>query len=483
MSLVVGGTKRPDEAKDSSGKVTVSIFEFKNPTMPIQGHNDIQVNVDADEGWVCVGGGGSGNGSPGNFLTRSCPSQDEIGNADWKGWRISSRDHENPDPCQLLGFAIGMKVDGLTREQLISNLKLFSADSVSIPHPEGISSVENGFLLLGGGFDVLDQTVGNMATATFPISTFSWMARSEDEKFASPSRIRVFAIGIRANLLKPHPTGPSIGNVVTTYASTESTYALSTTATQMPLSGFALCGGGAVVHTATPGPDNNDWAPMFLWNLMPGIVGHPSPTPPEQLFNGSAIQHLWPAEGTLTAYAMGIKFTAECGEHAHWNGTECVCDSGFHMDNGICIVGPPPPPPPPPSITCNNNLQVIVFDSSASDNVNLPPTKTIDNDLISRWISSSVPAHIIFDLGSVRPVCRVDIAWADGSSRLYSFTISVSDTDVFDPVQSFTSSKNASLQRYDLPPNVKGKFVKITVDAIDPASPKAQISEVDIFGS
>ena len=68
MSLVVGGTKRPDEAKDASGKVTVSIFEFKNPTMPIQGHNDIQVNVDADEGWVCVGGGGSGNGSPGNFL-------------------------------------------------------------------------------------------------------------------------------------------------------------------------------------------------------------------------------------------------------------------------------------------------------------------------------------------------------------------------------------------------------------------------------
>jgi hypothetical protein len=32
------------------------------------------------------------------------------------------------------------------------------------------------------------------------------MARSEDEKFASPSRIRVFAIGIRANILKPHPT-------------------------------------------------------------------------------------------------------------------------------------------------------------------------------------------------------------------------------------------------------------------------------------
>ena len=420
--------------------------------------------------------------SPGNFFTKSCPSQDENGNADWKGWRISSRDHENPDPCQLLGFAIGMKVAGLTREELISTLKLSSADSVSIAHPEGTSSVEDGFLLLGGGFDVLDQTVGNMATATFPISTFSWMARSEDEKFASPSRIRVFAIGIRAKLLRPRPTGPSIGNVITTYASSESMYALSTTATLRPLSGFALCAGGAVVHSATPGPDNNDWAPMFLWNLMPMIIAQPPPTPPEQLFTGSAIQHFWPAEGTLTAYAMGVKFTPECGEHAHWNGTECVCDSGFHLQDGNCVEGPPPPPP----LTCNNNLQVAVFDSSGSDNPNLPPTKTIDNDLNTRWISANIsaniPAYITLDLGSVRPVCRVDIAWADGSSRQYQFTISVSDTDVFNDVQSFTSAGNNTSQRHDLPSNVKGRFVKITVDQITPASPKAQISEIDIFG-
>jgi hypothetical protein len=50
-----------------------------------------------------------------------------------------------------------------------------------VSHPEVNSYVEDGFLLLGGGFEVLDQDRdGNIATASFPFSTFSWMARSRD---------------------------------------------------------------------------------------------------------------------------------------------------------------------------------------------------------------------------------------------------------------------------------------------------------------
>jgi arginine/lysine/ornithine decarboxylase len=56
----------------------------------------------------------------------SRPSLDINGKEDWKGWTVATRDHEVADPCKLMGFALGMKVDGLSREELISNLKIFT---------------------------------------------------------------------------------------------------------------------------------------------------------------------------------------------------------------------------------------------------------------------------------------------------------------------------------------------------------------------
>jgi hypothetical protein len=53
-----------------------------------------------------------------------------------------------------VGFALGMKVDGLSREELISNLKIFTELNANpISHPELSCYVEDGFLLLGGGFE------------------------------------------------------------------------------------------------------------------------------------------------------------------------------------------------------------------------------------------------------------------------------------------------------------------------------------------
>jgi hypothetical protein len=150
----------------------------------------------------------------------SRPSLDINGKEDWKGWTVATRDHVVADPCKLVGFALGMKVDGLSREELISSLS-----SNPISHPELSCYVEDGFLLLGGGFEVLDQDGGgNIATASFPNSTYSWMARSRDEDIPTPSRLRVFAIGISPNLMKPNPAGAptSIGIIDTTFASSES---------------------------------------------------------------------------------------------------------------------------------------------------------------------------------------------------------------------------------------------------------------------
>ena len=76
----------------------------------------------------------------------------------------------------------------------------------------------------------------------------------------SPSVLEVFAIGIRENLKKPNPTGPSIGIVVTSFSSSESLNppplspgGANPTSVAQPLPGFALCGGGGAADPSMVG--------------------------------------------------------------------------------------------------------------------------------------------------------------------------------------------------------------------------------------
>jgi hypothetical protein len=150
-----------------------------------------------------------------------------------------------------------------------------------------------------------------MATASFPNSNYSWMACSRDEDIPTPSRLRVFAIGI-----SPNPTGPStsIRNVDTTIASSESLASWACVVTGRPSAGYALCGGGACAHFsmvrvetfANLQVDRN--APMFIWSLEPIISAQPPPTAPDLSFTGNSFIHRRSCVGTITAYAMGIKF-------------------------------------------------------------------------------------------------------------------------------------------------------------------------------
>ena len=227
--MVIG--RRINEVSDTSGKLTLSVWKA---TDVLSGAHDFQVDV-ADD-WVCIGGGGTGRehalkGGPdftvivigANYLTASFPSVDAAGEHDWKGWRVKSKDHIHPSPWELIGYAIGIKHKDLNKQELISNLKVFKGVGMAVPHTDFRTYIEMGYSLLGGGFHVVDQPPGggNIATASFPDSTISWRARSQDMEVPSPSRLDIFAIGIREELKKPHPTGPSLGNTVTSYSSME----------------------------------------------------------------------------------------------------------------------------------------------------------------------------------------------------------------------------------------------------------------------
>jgi F5/8 type C domain-containing protein len=468
MTLMeVIGDKLAGEGKDASGKITLSIWKFQIPTP--ENHPTFQVNVKIDPGedWVCIGGGATGSANPGNLLTTSCPSLDVNGKEDWKGWRVASRDHEVADPCKLVGFAIGMKVDGLNRDELIPNLKMFTDVGMPVSHPDVNCYVEDGYLLLGGGFDVLDQPEGggNMASASFPDSTFSWRARSQDRNIPTPSRLRVFAIGISLNLMKPNPNGSptSIGNVATTFASFESSEIFSIgnarwTAARRPLPGYALCGGGANAHFGSP----HDYhiIPKFLWNLVPMIEVQPPPTSPDQTFTGEWTYLAHGAEGasgSITAYAMGIKFKPAAE----------------------------PGPGPAPGPECNKRIRMSNAISSGSQNT-YPPTNAIDGNPNTKWWSTFIPnPWIRLELGGQKPVCRVDIVWADAIQFHFNISVSSDGSNFTDVLTGIISTGNTPATESYSFPVTSANYIKITITQSTQGSPNsiAQISEISVFSN
>jgi hypothetical protein len=116
------------------GGVTVSVWTAKDPSK--SHHDDFKVEVGKpgeDDNWVCVGGGGIGGTEvsflshsgvahfKGNYLTASFPSDD------FKSWNVFSRDHQDTYAVELVGFAIGMRIPGINKEELRPNLKLFTS--------------------------------------------------------------------------------------------------------------------------------------------------------------------------------------------------------------------------------------------------------------------------------------------------------------------------------------------------------------------
>ena len=457
IRIMVQGTKINEI---TVGGVTVSVWTATDP--PKSHHNDFNVEIGKpgeDDDWVCVGGGGAGSIETsflshstgiihfkGNYLTGSFPSND------FKSWNVCSRDHQDTYAIELVGYAIGMKIQGLNKEDLRPNLKLFESEGPSLNHPKHSCSVEDGYLLLGGGFHVLDQPEGggNMATGSFPDSTISWRAHAKDHDISSPSRIKVFAIGIRPTIMKG--TSP-FGDVTTTYHSFENEPGYETNVSVNPLTGYALCGGGAKSHYVIG---------RLLYYLVPTTKNGINPNPPiiesDQQFMGESHYHGGYVDlGTGTAYAMGIKFKP-----------------------AISGSGPGP--------QCDREIKITEAKSSGNLNPQLPENYVFDGKLETRWISTNMSnPWISVLLQDQKPVCRVDIAWSDGDGRTYKFYIQVSPDitgeQTWTPVlASGQSASNTTFQSFAVTPTL-AKRVKVTVTESTPGPAPVQISEIRVFSN
>ena len=133
----------------------------------------------------------------------------------------------------------------------------------------------------------------------------------------------------------------------------------------------------------------------------------------------------------------------------------------------------------------NNNsctkLGITGFKASPNDAGNIP-ANTIDDNLNTRWSSFGVGSFIQADLGSIKTICSVGIAWYNGDVRQNNFVISVSkDGTSFSNVFSGTSSgQTTQVEPYDFK-DIDARYVKITVNR-NTQNNWASITELAVFG-
>jgi hypothetical protein len=258
----------------------VAVFEHQgSPDQDIWTEEEILVG---DSDMIAIGGGGTGSDDPGagNMLTASHP------NDDLSGWVVSSKDHEIASPVGLRTYVIGLKIAGMQRQDLLNAVFISQSDSGEAPHPEAETGIPSSdFVLVGGGFRVDWHGAGNIGTASFPSTQFSWKARSKDHDIPDPANLHVWAIGLRRNL----PVGLVLQDTQVGGDGGQMPHPLAVASVRP---GYALTGGGADVHYNGAG--------SLLWKLEPATSLDPT-------FSVASKDHIDPDPSTITAYALGIR--------------------------------------------------------------------------------------------------------------------------------------------------------------------------------
>jgi len=188
ISILKSATSN-DEYSDWSGQVHIKVFS--GTTAPqAQQYDNWYGNVSDD--YVCIGGGAwTGATDAGAFLVDSRPK------TDFSGWLVSSKDHLESDPHYLNIFAIGLKIDGVSKADLKSRLKIFTNTSSEAHHPSTYVYIPSGYNLIGGGADITYDGYGCLLVHSYPdFFAGRWCVKGKDHEKSDPSVITAYAIGI-----------------------------------------------------------------------------------------------------------------------------------------------------------------------------------------------------------------------------------------------------------------------------------------------
>ena len=270
-----GGAVKLFENTDASGKITIAVFERYSSTTAGQ-NTDFAVTVPSD--YVVIGGGGEGKENPsGNLLTASYP------NAGLTAWLVSTKDHINADPVRVRGWAIGLKIAGLTPAQVRSNLAVGTATSSLAAWPDVTATIPAGYVLVGGGIKVNWSGAGNLATASAPSGANGWRVRSKDHQVSSPATAQAYAIGLSSSIA-------GVGTISNVVNGGTSAVAAHPSYTATLSAGYALSGCGAFVNWTGNG--------NLLWQIKPASA---------TTCTASSKDHNLSAPSSISGYTIGIR--------------------------------------------------------------------------------------------------------------------------------------------------------------------------------
>lgn len=267
-----------NESTDRSGKIKVAVFERVAKTAKSH-FMDFAVQVPDD--YVVVGGGVAGSANPGNFITASYP------NSSLSAWLVSTKDHLIPNPAAIRAYAIGLKIQGMTRKELLENDIVWTSaqSSGTESHPDMTAFLPSGYAMIGGGMRIGWSGAGNLAYGMYPDTMLSWRARSKDHVVSSPANMEVFTIGIQKSI-------PSIGEIEVAITTDQELANGRSVARAAVKPGYALTGCGSLVE----------------WNREGALLvkNHPISMRDTLACEAAAKDHIAPDAANVTAYALGI---------------------------------------------------------------------------------------------------------------------------------------------------------------------------------
>ncbi|MBW8684948.1 hypothetical protein [Chitinophaga rhizophila] len=180
-------------ASDWSGTVHTIVVAARSSYG--QTHN-IQATVPPD--YVLVGGGATilpQFTKPGAFLTGNYPDSNLL------TWHSSSIAHLEPFNHQLVSYAIGIKIFGLSRKQLLQHIKVTSVTSGYSSNPAVSFIIDTaGYKLIGGGAKLSSANNKLLLTSSYPY-VYTWNAAGGEYESSSPGYITGTAISISRKLL------------------------------------------------------------------------------------------------------------------------------------------------------------------------------------------------------------------------------------------------------------------------------------------
>jgi hypothetical protein len=128
------------------------------------------------------------------------------------------------------------------------------------------------------------------------------------------------------------------------------------------------------------------------------------------------------------------------------------------------------------------NLPITAVTSSNNAESGNQANNVIDNNLDQRWAARGHGSFIQADLGSIKTICSLGIAWYKGDARHYNFDISVSkDENTYTKAFSGTSSGQTSQMEINNFQDIDGRYVKVTVNG-NSENDWASISEMKVDG-